>query len=146
MILPVTTLIDLSTVLDRLPQKDFPTLKDVRQCVGCVEQIRKAVKDPIEDFDSAREEVAEFMKPYQDRITKAKDDKERDRINKEANEKGKPLADKIAELNKKYREEEQEIELDENYRQFLKTHFNDKIRPNYLDAKEVIKIADALEL
>lgn len=146
--LTITQWKDLATVLDSIPQKDLPTTADVRKSLGATNQIRKAIKEPIAEYDKINEDIRKVMEPYQVKL-RALDQKEKDKVNAlidEANKKIEPHNKKLQKLNEKYDKEEIDIEMDENYKSFIKTNWEDKIRPAYNDRTAMIAVADAFNI
>ena len=152
---------NLALVLDGIPQKDLPTTSDVRKCMGAVKQIHKAIEKPIEEYEKLNAEMDKIKKPIQDKITLMREKRglsvdqanldptllaEADKGNKLLE----PTNKKFEVLDKKYSEDEVEIEFNEEYKNFIKTNWEDRIRPifhnevNHKMSREIMmKIADA---
>ena len=89
------------------------------------------------------------MLPYQDKIRKLDQEKDKDKVQAlidEANKKIDPFNKKLVDLNKKYAKEEVEIDFDENYKSFIKTNWEDRIRPSYNSVEAMLKVADAFNI
>lgn len=144
----ITAWRDLASVLDSIPPKDLPTTADIRKCNGAVEQIRSVVKE-LKEFDTLQSEALVIMAPYQKKLAgldEVKDSEKVAKITGEANKKLEPHNKKINDLMKKFGETEVEVEIDENYKSFIKTNFEDRIRPSYNDKKALLDVADAFNI
>ena len=144
--LSITRWRDLATVLDSIPPKDLPTTADIRKCNGAVEQIRSTIKE-FKQFDELQDGAMKAMKPYQDKL-RALDPKseEAKELTDTANKKLEPHNKKIADLIKKFSETIVEVDLDENYKSFIKTNWEEKIRPQYNDKKALLETADVFNI
>ena len=153
--LKVTQLRDLALFLDRVPQRELPSTADVRKCVGAVEQIRKVVKKEAEEYEKLYDQAKVVNKPNIEAIAKAKGDMSDDEAEKDP--KVKALVKKgnedlaginkgLAALDEKYKDEEREIEMDENYKAFIKENWEKFIRPQFVAVKEMLAVAEALNI
>ena len=139
---------DLASILDAIPPKDHKTTADARKCIGAIEQIRKEIKPELKELEDLQNKSAEIARPYQEKLRELGDspenEKKKKKIQDEANVELKPLNDEFAELVKKFKEQEVTINLDENYKAYIKSIFEDKIKPMYNKTADMLKIADLL--
>lgn len=136
---------DLASILDSISPKDLPTTADIRKCNGAVEQIRSVVKE-MKQFDELQDGAMKIMAPYQKQLKGLDEKTDAEKIAEitgEATKKLEPTNKKINALIEKFNETEAEVDLDENYKSFIKTNWEEKIRPSYNDKKALIKTADA---
>lgn len=134
---------DLATVLDSIPQKDLPTTKDVRKCVGIVEQIRTndAVKKSIDEYEKLNSQLNTELEPLREQA--GADQEKAKELEPQAQKIVNSYQDKFRKLDEKYKKTEAEIEIDGNYKTFVKENFVKLIKPSYNDKKALLKVADA---
>jgi len=143
---------DLASALDSLSPKAHNTTAEARKCIGSVEQIRRSIVDELAELENLQKRSAEIANPYRERIAELgpeKDDNDktaakRKKIVDEANAELKPLNDELNQLTAKFKTQEAEIELDANYKDYIKSIWEKELRPLYVNTKEMLLVADAL--
>ena len=153
-------------VLDSIPQKELPSLADVRKCMGVVKQIHGVIKTAVDEYNKITDETLKLQpevdkasKPFRDKIEELKKgltdeeiqkDIEIQNLVREANVVIRAITkkadDKRVKLDEKYAKDEVEIDLNPEYKTFIKANFETKIRPAYNFAADVVELADAFEI
>ena len=135
----------LAGVLDGFKPADLKDMKEVRQCSGASEQLRKAIEKEAAEFESINQKIEKNLIPFQ-KEAQGKGEAEIEEINKRATKANQSLLDEQKKLNVKYGKQEVEIKLDANYKNFITSNFEEKIRPIYNRQSDLIRIADSLEI
>lgn len=153
--LKVLQLRDLAMYLDRVPQRELPATADVRKCVGAVEAIRKVIQEDADKYEVLYAEAADINKPNIEKIKELRGDMTDEEANKdeelqafvaEANRQLEPVNEKIAALDAEMREKDVEIELSDEHKAFIKAHWEKFIRPQFVNAKDMLEVAEALNI
>jgi len=145
--LPVIYWRDLAIALDDVPQKDLATTADVRKCVGTVEQIRKSIVKPMEEFEVVQKKINAKRVEVDAKLAKFPENEEntkkREEIIEKANADVMPIIKEREKVDAKYEKEEAEIDLDPNYKEFVKGIWEDHVRPRYMVKDAMLKVAEA---
>lgn len=138
---------DLATALDSIPQADLASIGDVRKANSSVDAIQgvKEVKTYTDALAELDVEIQKAMKPYEDKISKAKDE-EKQAIVKKANIAIKPLSERLEKMKEKAQKDIVEIKLDSNYESFIKTNFEQHIRKLYVSKDAMLRVCDAFDI
>jgi len=146
---------DLALFLDRIPQKELPTTADVRKCVGAVEQIREGIDKQAKEYEKLYQEANLITVPASKKIAKLreglseaeiKESKEIQKIVDKSNADLKPINEKLNKLDLKYSKEEAELDLKDDYKGFIKDHWETHLRKQYDNTKAMVKVAEAFEI
>lgn len=141
---------DLAGILDKLPQAELASTAEVRQCIGSIEQIRSSLpKEYKEEQDEINDKSNKIIKKFQEELRAIPEDKkeEREALVTLYNTKNlAPISEELNELNKKFSEQELNIDLDKNYLSFIKNVWEKHIRPQYRVPSVMISVADALNI
>ena len=142
----------LQQCIDAVPQKEWPATADVRKATAVVDQISKNLKGTeIEDHLELEKTVQDILRPFNEKLLqldkkdvdyKAKTDE----LLKESNSASRDLRMELVESGKKIKEIQLEIEIDPNYKAFVKANWEKKIRPVLNFKESVIEISDAFNI
>lgn len=97
-------------------------------------------------MNEANKEGNVVARSFEERALKEKDEKRKDDIHKEFEEAIKPHNERIVNARKKEEDEMVEINFDGNYKVFIVSNWETKIRLGFKNAEEMLEIADALEI
>ena len=138
----------LAVILDSIEPKDHKTTSDARKCIGAVEQIRDDIKDELDKLEDLQNRLNEAVKPYQEKLKELPEEKEEERkkIQEEANNALKPFNEEDRELGKELRELIADIEIDKDYVNYIKSIWEDLIKPKFRNTKDMLRIADSFNI
>ncbi|MEK7138197.1 MAG: hypothetical protein AAB787_01680 [Patescibacteria group bacterium] len=139
----------LAAILDSIQPKDHANTGEMRKCAGAVEQIRKVIAPQIDEADGIQAEAKKIYEPFQKRLAKLKGDEnklEREELQEEANKKLEKTNEAFRAMADRFSKEEIEIELDQNYKAYIKDKWEEKLRPAFNFRADALKVADAFNI
>ena len=136
---------DLAAVLDSIQPKEFASSAEMRKCFALTQQIRGELKDYSDQLEALTDEARALLAPLQDSFAGSSGD-EKAELTRKANKVLEKVNAKRKELEDSEGSEDLDIEVDPNYKSFVKASFDEKIRPKYLKQSAAVEIADAFNI